>query len=227
MGLRTGIVIAATLLILVIGYVVLPLIYPFLIGILLAILINPIVNWLEMKGKFPRWLAVLVTILVLLGILVTLITLLVIEIGTELNHLQQHLPYMFDEYMQKIQLFILNELVPFYDRIISIYGSLDNEVQRNVESYVQEVTNSLSKMLSEAGRSLINGILSSLSRSIPVIATAFIISLLASFFLSKDWPKWHCLFNEAIPHSLQVKTLSIFQEFKRGPVRFYPGPVYA
>lgn len=213
MGLRTAMVIGATLMILVIGYVVLPLIYPFLIGILLAILINPAVNWLEKKAKFPRWLAVLITILILLGLLITLITLLVIEIGTELNLLQRHLPYIFDEYMGKIQQFILYQVVPFYDRLISLYGSLDNEVQRNIEGYVQEVTTSLSHVLSEAGRSLINGILSFI-RSIPIIATAFIISLLASFFLSKDWPKWQRLFQEVIPKKLQKKSLSVFQDLR-------------
>lgn len=212
-ALRGMIVLVAMGLILVLAYVVLPLIYPFLFGILLAVLINPVVEWLTNKGRFPRWLAVLVTILVLLGIVATIITLLVIEIGTELNHLQRHLPQFFEEYSAQIQFFILHKLVPLYDRIISLYGTLDSEVQRNIELYVQNFTSSMSQGLSEMGKSAINGIFSFI-RSIPVIATAFVIALLAAFFISKDWPKWYTLYTKTIPRRVQEGSLAVYNNLK-------------
>ncbi|GGK11495.1 sporulation integral membrane protein YtvI [Caldalkalibacillus thermarum] len=207
----TGLILAA--------YLIFPLVYPFLFGLLLALIMNPVVNWLEEKGRFPRWLAVLSTIILLLALLAALITLVIVEIVSELNRLQEHLPYLFADYMAQVEFFILNQLFPIYDRIISLYGTLDGEVQRNIEHQVENFSTQMAESLTEAGRGLINGILSFL-RSIPMIATAFIISLLAFFFLSKDWPKWQAFFLRVIPERVQVSSRSVIQDLKSAFIGF-------
>ncbi|MDQ0337849.1 sporulation integral membrane protein YtvI [Caldalkalibacillus uzonensis] len=212
-------VIIAIMTLIVAIYLIFPLIYPFLFGLLLALVMNPVVNWLEKKARFPRWLAVLSTILLLLAVLAALITLVVVEIVSELNRLQEHLPYLFEDYMAQVEFFILNQLFPVYDRIISLYGTLDEEVQRNIEHQVENFSSQMASALTEAGRGLINGILSFL-RSIPMIATAFIISLLAFFFLSKDWPKWQAFFTRIVPERVQISSRSVIQDLKSALVGF-------
>lgn len=201
------------------AYLIFPLIFPFLLGWVLALMMNPVVNWLEEKARFPRWLAVLSTIILILAALSSLITLVVVEIVSELNRLQNQLPLLFQEYMSQVESFILNKLFPTYDRIISLYGNLDAEVQRNIEQQVQNFSSQMSESLTAAGLSIINGILSFV-RSIPMIATSFIISLLAFFFLSKDWVKWQNLFAQIIPKLVLNYSRSVISDLKGALIGF-------
>lgn len=79
--IRFIIVTLAIISLFIISYYILPLIYPFLIGIGFALIFNPIVRFLEKKARFPRWLSATLAILSLLALLVTLVVLVVIEIG--------------------------------------------------------------------------------------------------------------------------------------------------
>ena len=66
--------------------------YPFLIAIAIALLINPIVRFLEIKWRFPRSLAVLTTLLLVIGVFAGLITLLIAEIAAGAAYLSTVVP---------------------------------------------------------------------------------------------------------------------------------------
>src|SRR4051794_37860995 len=70
-------------------YSVTPLVYPFLFGWLIAYLLNPLVNVLQRKAKFPRWLAVTVSMLLFFSAAATCITLLVANIIVEIGSLSE------------------------------------------------------------------------------------------------------------------------------------------
>ena len=53
--------------------VTMPLVYPFVIGWLIAMLIEPMVRWLNKRAKIPRWAGVTLILLLLLSLLLTLI----------------------------------------------------------------------------------------------------------------------------------------------------------
>lgn len=196
--LRVMIVAAVIIPLLIAIYYVLPLIYPFLIGIIFALIFNPFVNLLERKAKVPRWLSVTIAILLLLAILITIIVLVVIEVASEITNLQEALPLYIADYITQIQEFIFYDLVAFYDQFTAFYSSLDPEVRKNIEQQVQTFSDKLAGLVEDTIKNLFEGIVAFLG-AVPTIATAFIISLLASFFISKDWPRLRHKFIQLIP----------------------------
>lgn len=195
-------------------YFVLPLVYPFIIGLGLALLFNPAVNFLERKAKVPRWLTVIFSILLLLAILTTIITLVVFEIASEINKLREILPEYTEHYIEHMQSFIMSDLVPFYDNFTAFYSSLDHEVRQQVETQVESFSQNLVVMGQTAVQNILNGILAFLG-SIPSMATAFIISLLASFFISKDWPRLRVKFIKLMPDIVQSRGAAVLKDLRQ------------
>lgn len=198
----------------IISYYVLPLIYPFLIGIIFALIFNPLVQLLEKRAKFPRWLSATLAILLLLALLVTLVVLVAIEIASEITKLQQTLPGQIEEYMIELQDFIMSDLVAFYDQFTAFYSSLDPEVQRNIQSQVETFSERVVEFVQNAITALFNGVFVFIG-AIPTMATAFIISLLASFFISKDWPKLRVKFIDLVPDFILSRSGGVLKDLRK------------
>lgn len=197
-----------------------PLVYPFVIGLMLALIYNPLVNFLEAKAKFPRWLAVTFSIILLIALLVTIVTLVIIEIVSEINNLKTTLPHYVEDYFIQIQKFLLEDVVAFYDRFTDFYSSLDPEVQKNIEGQINTFTNTLVVWGQSTVSLILNGFLGFLG-NIPTMATAFIISLLASFFISKDWPKLRSQYTNIMPKTVHTKTSAVIQDLKKAVFGFF------
>lgn len=212
--IRFIIVTLAIISLFIISYYILPLIYPFLIGIGFALIFNPIVRFLEKKAKFPRWLSATLAILSLLALLVTLVVLVVIEITSEITKLKETLPEHLQEYIIQIQDFIMIDLVEFYDQYTAFYSSLEPEVQGNIQSQVESFSVRLVELMDYAVTSIFNGVLAFIG-AIPSMATAFIISLLASFFISKDWPKLQHRFLDLVPDIIQSRGGGVLKDLRK------------
>ena len=91
------------------------LIYPFIIALAFAYLINPVVNFLNQKLQFPRALAVLVSLVLVFGALVGLVTYLVTEAISATTYLLQIVTEKFPAIVQYAQQFALNNIMPLYD----------------------------------------------------------------------------------------------------------------
>lgn len=197
-----------------------PLVYPFIIGLMLALIYNPLVNLLESKARFPRWLAVTISIILLIAILVTIVTLVIIEIVSEINNLKDTLPHYVEDYFVQIQTFFMEDVVAFYDQFTDFYSSLDPEVQKNIESQITGFTNTLVKLGQDTVTAILNGLLSFLG-NIPTMATAFIISLLASFFISKDWPRLREKYKNILPTTFHSKSSAVILDLRKAVFGFF------
>ncbi|GAA0354362.1 sporulation integral membrane protein YtvI [Bacillus horti] len=195
------------------------LVYPFLIGLLLALLYNPLVNFLEAKLKFPRWLAVTIAIILLIAILATIVTLVVIEIISEINKLTTSLPQYVENYFIQIQEFFMQDVLAFYDNFTDFYSSLDPEVRRNIEGQVESFTSTLVDWVQSLVTTIMNGLVGFFSK-IPTMATAFVISLLASFFISKDWPKLREKYKNLLPTSLHERSGAVIKDLRKAVFGF-------
>lgn len=200
-------------------YYILPLIYPFIIGLLLALLLNPIVRFLGEKAKLPRWLSVTIAMLIILAGLISLSTLIVLEIAAEINRLQVTFPNFIENYINVVEAFIMVDLVYFYDQFTAFYSSLDEEIRRNIELQVQNISTTLVTLGNNLVTSLFNGILAFISK-IPTMTASLIISLLAAFFISKDWPFWEKKFRQFIPEHVQIRSNNVFFDLRKALVGF-------
>jgi sporulation integral membrane protein YtvI len=194
---------------------VLPLIYPFLLGWLIAWMMKPTIGWLVSKGRFPRWLAIIVSLLFFVSVFLTFFTLivtqLVIQIGNLLTQVQQYL----SGWRQWVGFFMDNpRLQSWFDQISAFYGQLDGQTQQTIQSNIQETAQSLATFGQTLISYLITGTVTFLS-TLPNIATVLVIALLASFFIALDWFSIHTKFQHWTPDRLKNTVAPIMKDLKR------------
>lgn len=169
-------------------YFVTPLIIPFLVGWLIAYMMNPLVNLLQRRGRMPRWLAVTITLILLLAIFLGLITLAVTNIVLEINDLSLYIQNNLNQWKTDMTDFINSDSIQnIINRVISIYNEnpvYKDTINSNLTSYGKTATDFLAYM----AKFLLDGLLKLFS-SLPTLATIIIVALLASFFISNDWLK--------------------------------------
>ncbi|OPH46787.1 sporulation integral membrane protein YtvI [Paenibacillus ferrarius] len=188
-------------------YYVIPLIYPFIFGWVLALMLNPVVNFFQFKLKFPRWLAVTFSMLLFISAMVAAVTLLVANIVVELGSLADTLQIQINLWMEQFNVFINS--TAFQDWIERI-----NEFFENNPKYQETVNKNLTSTagsIADVSKYIIGYVFDTLRRfltSLPNIATITIIVMLATFFISKDWyqliKRYKGIFSDVIVKTTQL-----------------------
>ncbi len=193
--------------------------YPFLIGIGIALLINPLVNFLENKVRLPRAVAVIISIILIISVFIGLITLLITEIVAGANYLADVLPDHVQTLVNYIEDFIASQIIPLYDQATSLFKSLNAGQQ---DTIMQNIQSAGQKIASSAGTFLQNFFqkLPTLISWIPNAATVLIFSLLATFFISKDWYRLTKYFRKFLPEKAQKSGKTVFNDLKKALVGF-------
>jgi sporulation integral membrane protein YtvI len=188
--------------------------YPFIIAIFIAMLINPIVNFLETKAKFPRALAVLSTITLVFAFIAGLLTLLVAEIISGSTYLANVVPKKFEKLVQHLELFFADKIIPFYNQITNMFNRLETGQQATIINNIEQVGTNIGGSVSQMLKNILNGI-PTLVAWLPDFATVIIFSLLATFFISKDWYKISGFAKKTIPSKAFDSSLSIVAQLKK------------
>lgn len=191
----------------------LPLVYPFLIGWILAYVLNPFVLLLQRKGRFPRWLAVTVVLLIFTAAMVALITTLVMRLTEELMNLSGSMDDLVQWIEQSYNDFIARpEIHNLIDRINHFYNE-NPKYQDMINNRISDTA----KVIAKAGTNLISaflmGIVGFLS-SLPAIAIITVVVLLASFFISKDWHKYAGRGKSWFPPALRTKVGIVWKDLR-------------
>ncbi|NEW07760.1 sporulation integral membrane protein YtvI [Paenibacillus sp. SYP-B3998] len=205
-----GIWVAIIVFIIALGfYYVTPLIYPFILGWIIAFMLQPLVNFFQFKLKLPRWLAVTISMLLFLSAMITAIIILVANIIVELGSLADTLQNQINRWVEQFNVFINS--TSFQDWIERI-----NHFFENNPKYQETVNNNLSSTagsIADISKYIIGYTFDTLKNvlaSLPNIATLTIIVLLATFFISKDWyaliSRYKGIFSETI-----VKTTKLIR----------------
>jgi sporulation integral membrane protein YtvI len=195
-------------------YFVVPLIYPFIIGWIIAYILNPLVNLLHRKAKFPRWLASSTALLIFLGITSAFITLLVSKIVIEISKLSVIIRNNIEFWIEDIIFYINSE---HWQGIINQIATFYSENEEYRETISQNL-NTAGDRIAGAVSSIITYTVDSLFMlvtSLPNITFVFIIVLLAAFFISKDWYsliKWSSSF---FPEKAKKSGLTVWKDLQR------------
>ncbi|MGE5704666.1 MAG: sporulation integral membrane protein YtvI [Clostridia bacterium] len=197
-----------------------PLLFPFLISVLIALAINPFVNLMTKKAKFPRWLAVVIALLLLLSLVLGAATLIVTFAVIEIGNLTSNLPHTVNELTTYIQHFITQEtLTGLYNRLEFMYLQLDLSYQETIKETIGKTVTSIS----QGGKDFAVKFLESLKNlllSLPNLATVLVISLLGAFFISKDFYLWRGRFRRMLPHGVNSRLDTIIIDLKNALVGF-------
>ncbi len=153
----------------------LPVLLPFIIAFILAAIIDPVVRYLQKRGKMSRPVAVISTMLFILLLIATITIGIISRLIVELERLSGVLPQYSVIFSAEVKLF-QQKLQNWY---------LDIELPQQVVSRLQGAVNNLIELLSAAVSSTINMLLTLLA-GLPSGLLITIIALLATYFFSRD-----------------------------------------
>lgn len=192
---------------------------PFIIGFFIALLINPLVDFLQTKAKMSRGLSVFTSIIVILGVISTAITLLINEIISGFAYLSKIVPVRFNQFTIFIENFYSTKIIPIYNNLLIMFEDLDQDQRSTVLDSVQILGTNLTNAFSTLTQSTANG-LYTLILKLPNMATLLIISLLATFFISKDWYRLVKRLHQIVPEKVHDKIDQIHLSLQRALLGF-------
>ncbi|WP_078414015.1 sporulation integral membrane protein YtvI [Priestia abyssalis] len=195
-------------------YYVSALTYPFIIALLIAFIMNPVVNLLEKGARLPRSLAVIISLLFMLGLLAGFVTLLVVEIISGTEYLAKTVPHHLEDLAIFIENFIASQLIPIYNDIHSFFDDLGASQQETILTNIQ----SIGTKITETVGTFIKNLLQSfpvLIGWLPDAATVIIFSLLATFFISKDWYRLGAAFQRFLPLKARKSGQTVFSDLRK------------
>ncbi len=188
--------------------------YPFIIALIIAYLLNPLVNLLNEKARIPRGIAAFLSIILLLSVVAGLFTLLITEIISGSTYLIQVVPESFERLIFFVENMVTDKIIPLYDLIMSKYSQLGAGQQQTIRMNIQSIGDSAINL----GKEALNGIIVGIKLVIallPNTATLIFVSLLATFFISKDWYKIKNLLAKYTPDRIQHYSKTIFIDLRK------------
>ncbi|MGB8001351.1 MAG: sporulation integral membrane protein YtvI [Anaerobacillus sp.] len=212
--LRFLLVIALIILTLISVYYIWHLAYPFVIALFLAFLINPMVDLLERKGKIPRPLAVALSILFLVGVLAAFIALLINEIVQGVVYIADVLPGNFEEIVLFVEDLFVSHVMPLYNQLEELFKDLNKDQQTTVIDNIQSIGTTITAAVTNILQSLVEGIRSFIV-SLPTILTVLVFSMLATFFISKDWYKFINWLKKKVRIDIQKSISKVYVDLRR------------
>lgn len=218
-SLRMLLVIVAFILGIFVVYIVGRLIIPFIIGFIIALIINPLVDFFQTKTKMPRGFAVFTSIIIILAVISAAITLLVNEIISGINYVSNVVPEHYRTFNVFIERVYFNNIAPIYEGLLALFQDLDHNQRSTLFETLQIFGERLTDAFSNLLQSIGNG-LYFIIKKLPNMATIFIISLLASFFISKDWTRIVRRMNEKIPEHVHSRINQIHEGLQRALLGF-------
>ncbi|MBB6671041.1 sporulation integral membrane protein YtvI [Cohnella nanjingensis] len=197
----------------------LPYLYPFLLGWLLAYALNPIVDLLQRGARAPRWLAVVLTLIVFAASMLTVVSALVVRLINEIMTLSGSLQGLviwvqmtFDRFLERPEWQrLLARLNAFYQQNPSYQAPIDGRISETAQALAQAGTNLL--------KAILNGIVTVLA-SLPEIATLAAVILLASFFISKDWRAHQGRIGAWFPEPMRRRTGAVLRDLRHALIGY-------
>ncbi|QFK72488.1 sporulation integral membrane protein YtvI [Pradoshia sp. D12] len=188
--------------------------YPFIIGFSFAYLLKPFVTFLTNKLKIPKSLSVILSMLVTVALIAGLITFLVAEMVAGITYLSEALPEHLNTMVVYTQNYITNHFIPFYEKIISFFNTLDTGQQDTILSNIEQLGK-------EAGNTIVS-ILQSFLAFLPVVigwlpsvGTGAIFTLLATFFIAKEWDRFINYSKKMLPNKTMYNLKNVMKELEK------------
>lgn len=194
----------------------LPLLYPFLVGWIIAMLIEPLVRWLEIRGRIPRWAGVTIILVLLLSVIFTLLIFLVAEIVIELTRLAEFLP----TFLNQLGQFFIDTFTKENTDIKRMIDTIQTFLEKNPQ-HEQRIQASIQEnigIITNKGTELITGILAGIGTflsDLPYFLTVLVFITLAAFFIGIDWPRLRQTLIKIIPKRVQTTGGIVLEDMKK------------
>ena len=183
--------------------------YPFVIALLLSAVFQPFIRLLDNHLHFPKTFAILLVLFLFCSLTGAFATLLVAELIKGVQYLALGVPHQFSQLISHISNEFMRILYPLINKIESLNTRLSIDEQQSLDTYVklaQEKVNQTGMDMLQALFESLGGILTQLPSSF----TTFFITLLATFFICKDWDRITAFCKKIMPVFVSDR-MSIFR----------------
>lgn len=177
------------------------LLLPFILALLLAIVIEPVVMWFENVFHLRRNWSVLLSLILVLGGFILIINLIISIIINEMSALYKSMMGSSDQVMSQI----LGSLADL--RLFFMQMNIPEQLQNGVQAALQKGMLSAQDIVSDA----INGLLQVFT-ALPTVFIFLIIATVATYFMVKDRAEIRSAVLGILPRSAQTQTRNVFQE---------------
>lgn len=185
------------------------LLMPFILALLLAIIIEPVVVFFETKLKLKRSWSVAISLILVVGGLIYLISLLITKIIQEISGMYPQLLQYSDGIIQKLVDTISNF------RVLYLNLNLPVEVQLAIQENLQNTVIILRQFMESSINSL-----AKLLTSLPSMLVFIMIATVATFFIIKDRALLKTFFLQFIPGNARSKTREIIADLFKSFIGF-------
>ncbi len=183
-----------------------PLFAPFILAVFLAFFMEPLVAFLQKRGRIPRAVAVGIAMFVVFGGFGLALTLVITRLIVELAHLSAFLPQYVDD--------IKSGIMSVQDMAEAYYLTLPKDVLNFINERIAGNQFSLDSVINKiqviVGK-MLNFMLKLVS-SVPAWIILIIISAIATYFMSKDKKVIIDFWLRAIPEPWNRKSLQIAKD---------------
>ncbi|MGI6548876.1 MAG: sporulation integral membrane protein YtvI [Syntrophomonadales bacterium] len=174
---------------------------PFILAVLLALLIEPAIIFMEQRLKLKRGMATLLSMLLVLGSLSFVLIYLFSRLTSELVSIYKSLSMRSGDLSQVIA-DSLEQAQVFYMRL-----NLPAELENSMQTSLYGLLNRLEQILNSVVTTMID-----LVASLPGYFIFLLIALIATYFIARERPEIREWFLKSLPESWEGKTRKIARD---------------
>lgn len=161
------------------GYIgikyILPLLMPFVIGIVIAVVFRRLIDLIEKKFHIKRSFVSIFILIIFYGLLVLLVALIGVNIFSFLKDLFSQLPALYSETIQPAFTKVANDLMVQYP-----------ELEANLEEFILSINSTIGNFVTTASSSVI-GTITGIAGRLPSLLIKLIFTIVSSFFFTIDY----------------------------------------
>lgn len=195
----------ATILVVGIGYGLLRLFLPFVIGWIIAVIANPMVCWLEDKLKIVKKLGSAITIVVVLGAVVGVLYLIGASIVREASGLIADLPKMYGEMKVGMEEIGAN--------LQGLFGLLPREIQNGWSSMVSNLGAAAGEWVGTLSEPTVEAA-GNVAKSIPSIFIGLIVMIISAYFFVAERDEVIAWVKKVTPKPIEDRMSMVFSNLK-------------
>lgn len=207
-------VIIAAVLIAVAIYLLFPLLYPFAIAWIIAYAMNPLVKLLQHRARFPRWLAVTLSLILYFGAIAVVLSAAITRMVKEVISLTTSFDLHVDEIKDTFVRWTQNDTIQSLTAQINEFYKENPNYQETINSNISKTTETVGTAVTDLVTGFFNMILSLLT-SLPNMGAVLIVVLLSTFFISKSWTRHGITVSGWVPSSIRKPISDIWTDLKR------------
>lgn len=195
-------------------YWLVPLLYPFLIAWIIAYAMNPFIHWMRTVIKLPKWISVIIGLLIYWGSAAIVISAAVTRLLRELIHLAESLDVHIAEWRNWFIAWSRSDGIQSLIREINTFVADNPGYSNTINKNIDNTAASISSVVSHIISAVLSGIINLIS-SLPGLGIILSVILLATFLISNNWDRNMGVLRNLIPAPFRKASGEVWRDLQK------------